>query len=110
MTNEEMKKDFIDLDEPTRAIVKLWIHTNLYPTLHGRIGAYGLKHDLQNDTGIYITEKHMGQALEECHIDKNGKFYRCGQYTVRGAALNKNRSVHDTWKAVCDIIGAKSDF
>lgn len=115
MKAEDMQKSFKELSEGTRDAVKLWILTNLYRTKNlGNHTSYGMKHWLQSDTGIYITQAQMDDALEECHFSsgtKEGKtVYRCGYYKAKGLGERDPHEIHDAWRTIALKIGADSDF
>ena len=57
--------------EKEQDIVMDWIHTNLIPrktVLHGKT-SYGIKHILEHDTGIYLTNNEFKDAMMICGFE-----------------------------------------
>ena len=57
-----------DKPEEIQEIVFAWIHENLMPRktiLHGRT-SYGIKHILEHDTKIYLTNNEFKDAMLQC--------------------------------------------
>lgn len=57
-----------DIPVDDQEIVVKWICYNFYPVtaLNYSHGSYGLKHILQRDTGIYLTENQFKDAMRIC--------------------------------------------
>ena len=72
---------FTDLVKEEQETVKAWIQKNLWlretPNYHHT--SYGIKHILQHDTGIYLTNNQFKHAMAVC-----------GFYPVNAWALNWN--------------------
>ena len=71
-----------EIGEQTATAVKKWIRNNFIPQdePNYKWSSYGLKHTLQNDAGIYLTNDQFKTAMLECgfkpcnHEDKNWIF------------------------------------
>ena len=61
-------KRFSDLDDKIRYMTIRWIDHNLKKrkTLNKHRTVYGVKHVLQAQTGIYLTESQFAEALLRC--------------------------------------------
>ena len=60
-----------DHSQEEQQIVMDWIRNNIYPrktVLHGRT-SYGIKHLLERDTGIYLTNNEFKDAMMVCGFD-----------------------------------------
>lgn len=57
-----------DLDADTRRVVFAWILEMLTPrrTVNSRHTSYGIKHLLEKDTGIYLTNNQFKDAMLLC--------------------------------------------
>ncbi|MBN4083809.1 hypothetical protein JXZ92_03210 [Mycoplasma sp. CSL10137] len=57
-----------DIDEKKQEIVFNWIDENIMPrkTKLETITSYGIKHLLQKDTGIYLTNNQFKDAMMHC--------------------------------------------
>ena len=70
---------FTDLKERERKMVEAWILTNIEPRVSANKHhtSYGIKHLLERDTGIYMTNNAFKDAM-----------LHCGFYPVDETALN----------------------
>lgn len=61
-------KHFWDLDHEIRSMTIEWITENLQKrkTINRQRTVYGIKHVLQSQTGIYLTESQFAEALLIC--------------------------------------------
>lgn len=61
-------KRFSDLDDETKSMVVEWITSNLKKrkTINRYKTVYWIKHALQSQTGIYLTESQFAEALLIC--------------------------------------------
>lgn len=62
------KELITDLPEEKKNACITWIKMNIYPraTKNPSITSYGLKHCLERDTGIYLTNNQFKDAMLEC--------------------------------------------
>lgn len=59
---------FEEMSEENQEKVIAWIKANIFPgkTKWGERGSYKLKHDLQHDTKIYMTNNQFKEAMLVC--------------------------------------------
>lgn len=64
----EDPKLFSDLSQDDQAICINWVHENVYPrkTINTAHTSYGMKHYLQHDTGIYLTNNQFKHLMLVC--------------------------------------------
>lgn len=57
-----------DIPEDHQLIVRLWIKDNIRPIKSGNYwhSSYGIKHILQHDTKIYLTNNQFKDAMMQC--------------------------------------------
>lgn len=78
-TNLDDKKfpKFHELDEETKDVTLEWIRCNLWPVkaTNKNSSTYTMKHLLQSQTGVYLTENEFAEALLLCGftVKSNGK-------------------------------------
>ena len=77
---------FTDLSEDMQVICKKWVEDNIVSrkTKNDRHSSYGIKHDLERDTGIYMTNNQFKDLMLICGyqpVDPNevNWFYRISE-------------------------------
>lgn len=104
-----------DEDDDVIALVSEWIRANIRKSgkiLRGRT-SYGIKHDLQRDTGVYLTNNQFKDAMMTAGfmpVDPNELNWR--YRIVMTKDINVNPSPFFNWAAknAADIAGPEGDF
>ena len=104
-----------DESDDVIATVTEWIRTNVRKSrkiLHGRT-SYGIKHILQHDTGVYLTNNQFKDAMLTAGfapVDPNELNWRYRIILTREINCNPNPFFNWAGKNASDIAGPEGDF
>lgn len=93
-----------NLSDDEQKLVLDWIRVSFMPikTVNKRHTSYGLKHLLQHETGLYLTNNQFKHAmlLSGYYPEKAGDLNWCFRISEKSPALKRTRDDEDQIKAV----------